>query len=141
MKVQQIEWDWDTADINFLNDYVNGTGLFRKMEKADEDRKRLAEVIDLNPTRASRKLAYWSDALGVPESDPLLPAEMGAVLHRNAEVMQKLQGLLITTTGIGFSAGQNYTDVVEEATELQKERYRRISDSLYKQNIINQMED
>ena len=141
MKVQQIEWDWNTADINFLNDYVNGTGIFRKMEKADEDKKRLSEVLDLNPTRSSRKLAYWSEALGVPESDPLLPAEMGDVLHRNNEVMQKLQGLLITTTGIGFSAGQNYTDVVEEATELQRERYRRISDSLYKQQILHNMED
>lgn len=125
-RLQQVMYDWYSADIKFLLDYMNNSEL------GLEKRKAVKAILDLNKG-TGKEACVWSEALGIPEMEPLSLHEAGKVLHNNKEVMRKLQGYFITTDSIAFTAGTDYNSLLEKASQEQRDRYRAISDALYKQ--------
>ena len=55
--------------------------------------------------------------------------------------MRKLQGFFVTTDSIVFTAGTNYNTILEDANNKQKERYKAISDALYKRIALDTKEE
>ena len=104
-----------------------------------EKRKAIKAIIDLNPTKIGASNGIWSEALGIPESDPVSYTEAGKILKNTPEVFEKLQGMYITTDSVPFVAGDiTYDEILEKAKKDVEARYRAISDALYKKVIMDE---
>lgn len=134
--LQQVRYDWEAADIHFLLEQSTDS-----KENSAERRKAISSILDLHTAKLKTENAVWSDALGIPESEPLNLSDAGAVLHNNEEVMRKLQGFFVTTDSIVFEAGKNYNTILEEANNRQRERYRAISDALYRKIALDTLKE
>ena len=130
--LQQILYDWDYADIKFLLDEMDSKN------NSAEKRKALKAIVDLNTTKVGASNAIWSEALDIPESDPVSFSEAGKILKDTPEVFKKLQGWYINTDSVPFVAGEDYNDILEKAKQDVDARYRAISDALYKKVILDE---
>lgn len=130
--LQQILYDWDYADIKFLLDEMDSKN------NSAEKRKALKAIVDLNTTKVGASNAIWSEALDIPESDPVSFSEAGNILKNTPEVFKKLQGWYINTDSVPFVAGEDYNEILEKAKQDVDARYRAISDALYKKVILDE---
>lgn len=131
--ILQVEWDWDMADIEFLLDQLKGK------EGGAERKKAVSAIIDLNETKLGTEGAVWSEALGIPESEPVTIKEAGAILHSNEELMEKLRGFFLTTNSVCFACGDNLTELSIQAKKEEDEHLQAISDALYRDVVQNEM--
>lgn len=133
--ILQIEWDWDTADIEFLLDQLKGK------EGGAERKKAVAAIIDLNETKIGTEGAIWSDALGIPEEEPVTLKEAGRILHENEELMEKLRGFFLTTNSVCFTYGNNLTDLADQAKKEEDAHLQAISDALYRDIVSDELKE
>lgn len=133
--LQQLLYDWEYADIKFLLDEMDSKN------NSAEKRKAIKSIIDLNQTKIGASNAIWSEALDIPESDPVSFSEAGKILKHTPEVFKKLQGMYITTDSVSFTAGQNYNDILDKAKQDVDSRYRAISDALYKKVVLDEAKE
>jgi hypothetical protein len=124
--ILQVEWDWDTADIEFLLEQLKGK------EGGAERKKAVSAIIDLNETKLGTEGAIWSEALGIPEDDPVTIKEAGIILHKNEELMEKLRGFFLTTNSVCFACGDNLSELSDQAKKEEDDHLQAISDALYK---------
>lgn len=131
--ILQVEWDWDTADIEFLLDQLKGK------EGGAERKKAVSAIIDLHETKLGTEGAVWSDALGIPEDEPATIKEAGMILHSNEELMEKLRGFFLTTNSVCFSSGNNLNELSDQAKKEEEEHLQAISNALYKDVVKDEI--
>lgn len=131
--ILQVEWDWDTADIEFLLDQLKGK------EGGAERKKAVSAIIDLNETKLGTEGAVWSNALGISEEDPVTLKEAGRILHQNEELMERLRGFFLTTNSVCFVSGNNLTELSDQAKKDEDEHLQAISNALYKDVVRSEI--
>lgn len=129
----QIEWDWDSADIEFLLDQLKGK------EGGADRKKAISAIVDLHETKIGVEGAVWSEALGITEEDPMTLTEAGKVLHANEEVMEKLRGFFLTTNSVCFTQGHNLSELSEQAKRDEDAHMQAISDALYRDVVADEI--
>ena len=111
-------WEWWASSIHML---FRGAG----MSKADFDRyqPKIKEIVDLHEkSMGSAGKMYWSDALGVPSSDPIPAHDLGVLLEKQQDMLDALYAVLgvqqraLFQPGVDFlSQQEGYAHVIEQS--------------------------
>lgn len=101
---QKVVWDWATASIDLMLDLLaNSPGPIKE---------ELKSICDLGQiSGGSRGKLVWSNALGIPRSDPVTYRQAGILLEDNHDVLTRLYPLL----------GINVRRVFECGVDLRKQ--------------------
>jgi RecA/RadA recombinase len=79
---KRIYWDWHAATLD---------ALLRFMSESARHRKAIAEVVDINPVRGHQ---IWSEALGIPEDDPVDYHTAGRLIDYDPDIRQRLRAVI-----------------------------------------------
>ena len=114
---QHFSWDWDTATIDMLKQLqTDRAKLFKTICK---------EAVDLNfvgKAQRGSNAQVWSDALGIPEDEPVEYRVAGAKIHADPAIMSKLRYYLDIMEMAPFTGGDDYRKAVLKAQESARER-------------------
>lgn len=114
--VLRAAWDWPTTSIEKLLALLKDDGQTKHL---------LKEVFDLTAVTAGR---VWSDALGIPKTDPISKYDAGILLEcsDNALLMKEIH----KATGVAdhhvYVVGQDYLEQSTIASDAAVERMRNI---------------
>lgn len=100
--IQRTVWDWNTATIDLLLSFEGSRA------------NKIQAACDLHVIDKSKKI-IWSDALGIPKTDPLTFNEAGQLLEQNVAVLNQLHKLLRVYEYQVFQPGVDYKKQIETA--------------------------
>ena len=105
--IQRTKWDWNTSSINLLLEIQNKNKMLWK---------KISEHLDLNPVRG-KGLAIWSEALNIPEDEPVSYERAGEILESRPDVLKHVESLLGVRERFIFTPGVDFEQQIEAAKQ------------------------
>lgn len=114
-EVQRTYFDWPSAAIELLIKPPLDAASCREVDA----------IVDLHPSSKDRTV--WSDALGIPESDPLSYREAGIILEGRRDIVEALYKPLGIRRRNMFQTGVSFKEQQEKAA---RRAYRLTGDGM-----------
>lgn len=122
--IDYVAFDWAASDIQFLLKLMDDPKVGADL------RREVKDLMGLHQVRVGTKNGVWSDALGIPKESPVVYTEAGLALQKNAELMKKLQNILLIRPLPIYSSDVNYQELLKKSGEERRERLQKLQDNI-----------